>query len=104
MIIKAFQCPNCKGIVYSRTKHDHRSCHCTKLVVANGLDNPCVLYQNKEIVSKVSIKINISKEVLFDDWNRRIDNFGRIPKFNTVTKVSNFTLQRRAAVQGPENL
>jgi len=104
MIIKAFQCPNCRGIVYSRTKHDHRSCHCTKLVVANGFDNPHILCRGEEAVTSISIKINISKEILFDDWNRRIDNFGRIPKFITVTKVNNFTLQRRAAVQGPEDL
>lgn len=38
LLLNAIKCLNCQDIIYSRDRHDFKSCKCTKVAVDGGLD------------------------------------------------------------------
>ena len=36
--VSTIQCPKCKDTIYSRTRHDFRSCSCKSIFIDGGLD------------------------------------------------------------------
>ena len=38
MIVNAIQCPRCGDTIYSRTRHDYRSCSCGSVSIDGGFD------------------------------------------------------------------
>ncbi len=85
-IVTAVQCPKCKDYIFSRTKHDFRSCSCKSVSVDGGFDYTKLHWSSdvkREDISYYQIKIEQSKEDLFDDWNNFKDKYGILKR---VTK------------------
>ena len=80
MKIIALKCPKCKDIIYSRSRHDWRSCTCGAMFVDGGFDY-CRVGAEPEIASKlesVEIEVTVTKKELYDDWNNGKDKYGKI--------------------------
>lgn len=84
-IVSAITCRNCGDTVFSRAIHDFRTCSCFKnefnnkgVAIDGGFD---YIRLCGDIDAKlISIDIDVTKEELYDDWNKRIDKFGIIKK------------------------
>lgn len=67
---KAIKCPECKTIIYSRARHDFRSCTCGKCSIDGGFDYIRVVCDTKiKIPEAFDIEVNATKKELYDDWN-----------------------------------
>lgn len=76
MKIYAIKCLDCGDTVYSRARHDFRSCSCGNVFIDGGFDYTWIgvkgPYEHKEI------EIATTKEILYDDWATGKDKFGLI--------------------------
>ena len=77
MKVDAFECPKCSAVIFSRTRHDYRWCPCKTIAVDGGLDYSRVVYKEK-LPESVELDVDVSKEQLYDDWNKRADKYGII--------------------------
>ena len=89
MIIKAYRCKTCEDILFSRAKHDYRTCSCGKVAVNGGIEFLQVRSMN-QYPEKVELDIDITEEELFADWNSRRDKFGWISSGKATQTKSNF--------------
>lgn len=94
MEIKALKCPFCEDIIFSRANHDYRSCSCGKLAVDGGFSS----YGGRVIgafdkASRATLEVDATQRELYDDWNHRKDQFGRLKEGegNKKTKVLSVT-------------
>lgn len=75
-------CPNCRKEIYSRARHDYHTCGCPFQTMVDGGFSGYIRYGGKDIgLLRGSFRyrfVNATKQELYDDWNRRIDRFGRI--------------------------
>ena len=79
MLVKGIKCPNCKDIIYSRTRHDFHYCSCRACAIDGGTDYVKVLYNpTQPYTDIVSVEIEATQKELYDDWNLHQDKFGRI--------------------------
>lgn len=87
--IKAHICPHCKDIIYSRALHDCMYCSCGHCFVDGGSfilgdtnPNGYLRVAGNPIPTTVKLSdfdsVEEAKEALYDDWNDRINNYGRI--------------------------
>lgn len=78
MEIHAIKCKVCNNTIFSRARHDLRTCECGNVSIDGGFDyikisvgdggyNPVKLTLNK-----------VTKEILYDDWNKSKDKYGVI--------------------------
>ena len=80
--VTGLTCPRCGDFVYSRARHDFRSCRCGAIFVDGGFDywrcgwDPTF---EKAPESK-AVRVFATPEELFQDWNTSTDKFGRIAK------------------------
>jgi NTP pyrophosphatase (non-canonical NTP hydrolase) len=81
LIVNAIQCKNCKDILFSRAGHDWRSCSCYKneennlgCYIDGGFDPHYGIGGSPD--SLVLELTNISKGVLYADWNKRVNKHG----------------------------
>lgn len=72
--------PKCKDIIFSRTRHDFHSCSCGNISIDGGFDYfRCLIASDiKQPVPSFKLKVNQSRQQLYDDWNLRIDKYGII--------------------------
>ena len=75
IIVGAIKCPKCKEVIYSRARHDMRSCSCGEVAVDGGFDYLKVSYK-KKAPSTMQIRITATKKQLYDDWNNNKNKFG----------------------------
>lgn len=95
IIINASKCLMCGDIVFSRARHDFRSCYCGNLSVDGGpfyrddsgniggekYGRTLIHIPSKAEIDDIKIDLttidlsNISK-ILFDDWNQRKNEYG----------------------------
>lgn len=75
-------CPLCKDFVFSRTRHDMRSCSCGGISIDGGRDYIKITWDAMKVpIPSISCKyITQSDAVLARDWNFRIDKYGIIKK------------------------
>lgn len=80
MKVSAIQCvlPNCKDIIYSRSRHDFRSCSCGKTSIDGGFDYTKISYEGKYYPKGVTIRVLATKDELFNDWDKGIDKYGLV--------------------------
>lgn len=83
MKVTAIKCPLCKDTVYSRARHDYRSCGCCSVSIDGGQNEIFRISYNPEttgIVNTIQIDLGdeITKEMLYTDWNKSIDKLGII--------------------------
>jgi len=77
MIINGIKCLSCGDVVYSRTRHDMRGCTCGDVAIDGGFDYKKVSYR-KLSPESIQIDIDVTKDELYHDWNKRVDKFGLI--------------------------
>ena len=76
MQVTAFQCPSCKTWVWSRARHDFRTCPCGEISIDGGQhDYHKVSYKNTPPVSK-TFEVDCTPEQAVHDWNKAVDELG----------------------------
>jgi len=74
--VTCIKCPNCKDIIYSRSRHDFRSCSCELIAIDGGFDYTRIIgYPEGKPFTTI---INASKSQLYNDWSKQIDKYGVI--------------------------
>ena len=84
MIVTAIKCPKCSSIIYSRTRHDFRSCECGKCSIDGGFEYTKVSADPECLDSLTTVRLNldVSKQDLHDDWSSKTDKYGLIKAKN----------------------
>lgn len=70
-------CPSCGDEIYSRARHDFNRCKCGSIHIDGGFDYVKVGYRAVSPERRYRF-VNASVGELYDDWNNRLDKFGRI--------------------------
>mgnify|MGYP003661971083 CR=1 FL=1 len=83
MKVSAVRCNHCRQTVYSRARHDFRTCKCfhneagsTGVAVDGGRDYFKLLYGDAGSYEVLELDIRATDEVLYDDWNKGFNNYG----------------------------
>ncbi len=76
MKIKTITCPNCKDEIYSRAQHDFKYCSCGDIFIDGGLDLTRFGFK-KEKPQIIERELDITKQELYNDWNKKIDKYGK---------------------------
>ena len=79
MKVNAIVCPKCGDTIFSRTRHDYRSCSCGNLAIDGGFDYIKICGDIDHYKSKV-INVKATLKQLLDDWNLSKNEFGLIKK------------------------
>jgi hypothetical protein len=78
MKISAIECPKCEAIIYSRARHDFRYCPCGDVAVDGGFDYKKVSYHDAR-PRHIWVEVpEVTKNDLYQDWNKCKDKFGII--------------------------
>lgn len=86
MKINAIVCPECKDIIFSRTRHDCRGCSCGDTFIDGGFDYVKVGAKNLNKIENKTLFVNTTKEELYNDWNKGINQFGLVKGMNVKPK------------------
>lgn len=79
MKVSAIHCPNCGDTIYSRARHDMIGCTCRKIWIDGGFDYIKISFTDVDNPPKIiELDVEATKQELYDDWNNRINKFGRI--------------------------
>lgn len=80
MKIKAYRCPRCNALVYSRARHDMRWCPCEYLAVDGGFDYSKISFGpgSSGIPASEDLELPVTRRQLYQDWNRGLDVYGII--------------------------
>lgn len=76
--VSAIKCPRCKHIIYSRVRHDFRTCPCRSISIDGGFDYNRIVWIKVKKPVIFPLKINATKKQLYDDWINKTDKFGLI--------------------------
>lgn len=79
LMVASLTCPSCNNVIFSRARHDYRSCSCGEIAVDGGFDYLKVSFKKEQPKSK-RIRVYATRQELYDDWNKSIDKFGLIKK------------------------
>jgi hypothetical protein len=71
----AIQCMACGDVIYSRARHDYRSCTCGKIAIDGGFEYTRVIGTEWDSTQLI---VNASKSELYRDWNSGKDKYGLI--------------------------
>jgi len=74
--VNAITCPKCKDTIYSRTRHDFRSCSCGEVNIDGGFDYTKIGAKNIKEIQIKRINVYVTKKELYDDWNFKKDKYG----------------------------
>ena len=75
--VTAIECPSCKDVIYSRARHDYNKCSCGEVAVDGGFDYLKFAFKT-QLPEQRRVNIDVSKRELYDDWNNKIDKYGKI--------------------------
>lgn len=86
MKIFGIKCPQCKDVIYSRTRHDEHKCSCGNIFVDGGQGylrygytyNADKSVKNCGTPEIVHLNLKATKEQLYEDWNKHLDIYGII--------------------------
>jgi len=78
MKVNAIKCPKCKDTIFSRARHDFRSCSCDNIFIDGGFDYIRVGGDGIETIKVFELEIEQTKGQLWDDWNYQDDHYGII--------------------------
>jgi DNA-directed RNA polymerase subunit RPC12/RpoP len=68
--VTATQCPKCKDIIFSRVRHDYRSCSCGEVSIDGGFDYLKLTF-SKDVSNLPIVRLwlnGVSKEQIVRDW------------------------------------
>jgi len=78
--VSAVICPQCKAIIFSRARHDFRSCPCGTISIDGGFDYTKLTSNLNSSVPKIfTLSIEQTPMELYDDWNTGADKYGVLP-------------------------
>jgi hypothetical protein len=80
MLIKALKCECCKTIIFSRARHDYRSCACGAIAIDGGFDYQKVCWKPGTDYTAVEVDVDATAKELYEDWNLGLDRYGLIPE------------------------
>ena len=77
LFVNAIICGSCKTVLFSRARHDYRSCTCGVVSVDGGFDY-LKCSGDADLLKFLEIKLPkmITKKLLYDDWNHNKDRYG----------------------------
>ena len=75
--VNAIECPKCHETLYSRARHDYRTCSCGEVAIDGGFDYIRVSFKKQEPVEK-EVWVLVSIKELYQDWNSKADKYGVI--------------------------
>ena len=78
MKVFAIKCKKCGDTVYSRATHDFRWCSCKSAAIDGGQEDYVKITGEPENIESMQINIDETREMLYNDWNKRIDKLGII--------------------------
>jgi len=90
MVVEAYRCKICEDVLFSRARHDYRTCSCGKVSVNGGIE----YFQVKSwgpVPEKVKLDLKVTEEELFADWNSRKDEFGWVKSGKIIRPKTNFS-------------
>tara|TARA_B100000029_G_C16836670_1_gene690105 strand:- start:2 stop:265 length:264 start_codon:yes stop_codon:yes gene_type:complete len=78
MKVFALHCHECNTVIYSRARHDYHHCLCNNIAIDGGFDYVKFSWTKPNTFTEIpQFDIgDVSKETLYDDWNKQIDNYG----------------------------
>jgi len=78
--VEVYQCPKCKQWIYSRARHDYKTCECKTLAVDGSSTHNNILVAQRIIgiinPKRKIQKINVTIKELYDDWNNKNNKYG----------------------------
>lgn len=86
--INGLYCKKCNEIIYSRAHYDYRSCTCGNCSVDGGFDYFRRGIKYIKEAQHVNLKLPITKQALYKDWNEDKDKLGKI-KFEILKEDNN---------------
>lgn len=98
--VAAIVCPLCRCTIYSRARHDFRSCSCGAVSIDGGFDymkgsfDPA---RTRTMPKRIEILVPATKKELYDDYNTSRDRFGLIEPERPATARTERPRTRRAA-------
>ena len=78
MKINAIKCLGCGDTIFSRSRHDFRTCTCKNLSIDGGFDYSKVSFNPEVGYEHIDLDIDVEKKDLFNDYNYGLDNYGLI--------------------------
>lgn len=78
MRVTAIKCDKCFDIIYSRARHDFRSCTCGSVSIDGGRDYTKISFRENPPEPFAFEIEGITASDLYNDWNKRIDKYGII--------------------------
>lgn len=87
MNITAVICKKCKDMVYSRARHDYRSCSCGAVAIDGGRDYVKLVGEEKDIAQVNTFDLKVSEKELYDDWNLGKDKYGLEKGVSTLEDI-----------------
>ena len=100
--VNGIMCPKCDDIIFSRAHHDFHSCTCGSVNIDGGFEYLRFGWNNdinRDDIIHVDIEFNsnITKEILYQDWNLRTDKYGiltyRNRSYEDVCEIKCFSEQ-----------
>ena len=81
--VTAVKCPKCGNVIFSRARHDFRSCSCGTISIDGGFDYTRVLFSpDIEPPKPFPLEVEQTRKELYVDWNFSTDKFGIVKKKN----------------------
>lgn len=74
--VSAVTCPKCKATVFSRARHDFRSCPCEYVSIDGGFDYIKVSFAGDTPPKYFMLEIEQTQDELYHDWNHHEDRYG----------------------------
>ena len=80
MKVVAIKCLKCNAVIFSRARHDFRSCICKNCFIDGGFDYIRCGAEDMTKIEHLQINLpnNITKNDLYNDWNSAEDKYGLI--------------------------
>ena len=78
--VNAVECPKCGYIIYSRARHDFRTCNCGAVSIDGGFDYWKIGCAEElcDSITSHEIELPLTKKELYDDWNHNQNKYGSI--------------------------
>ena len=86
MYVEAVKCLKCKTIVFSRARHDFRSCKCGEVSIDGGFDYCKLSHKTDARMEFFLLGVSATPQALYDDWNKSQDKFGLLDSKNVVAE------------------
>lgn len=85
--VTAIRCNECGDTIFSRARHDWRTCSCGCTWIDGGFEY--VRFGGKPSCEPYKLDVYVLKKELYDDWNRGTDRYGLIKEREDVSVGKN---------------